>query len=441
VRILGKPPQEHVYETKPNQLHFRYSSKRTQSILVPQGYKFIGVKSDTGTGKTHQLEELLDNIARNGSETQVLAIGPRILYNIEMKRKLSIEVKQFHSLWKFNHIAPNILILDEAELNRKVWTDQLNKTHQHKNQEMLEFLVQHADLVLVMDATLTQETIEVLSMMDPPGKWLVQENTFQSNKNVKARLHTTEKSIVSKCVSDMSSGKVVSVASGSLTKLDAFRNQVCALLPASLQVSHKTFNSKTPDKAQDFEVGLDVALGTTFTMLLYTGCMSVGVEYTSRFVDKRYLLVNYNIIGADGYLQMLGRIRNPKDQTVEMFVQKPSSTKDTWLPTTRCAIKRHIEFAKRGNLYIKNYYKPYLDSTTRKIQFMPNRPWVEEALIANMIQRNKSLNNMESELRKLLEATGYIIEQVCDESPPNFEHNVGCKTINLDTNDMVVLLL
>ena len=98
--------------------------------------------------------------------------------------------------------------------------------------------------------------------------------------------------------------------------------------------------------------------------------MGVGVEYTNIHVDKRYLLVNYNIIGADGYLQMLGRIRNPKDQTVEMFLQKPSKTKDTCLPTTLCAIKHKIEAAKRGNLYIKKYYKPCLNPTTRKIQYV-----------------------------------------------------------------------
>ena len=443
VRFLGKPPAECIYETKPSQLHFRYNSDRTRPIVVPDGFKFIGVKSDTGTGKTHQLEILLDEVSRGGSlqtrlgsKPEVLAIGPRILYNIEMKRKLSVEVKQFHSLWKFNHVAPKILVIDEAELNRKVWTDQLNKIYQHRNQEMLELLVRNADLVLVMDATLTQETIDILSMMDPSGKWFVQENTFQSNKDATIHLHASEKSIISQCVSDMSIGKIVSVASGSLKKLDSFRAQVCALLPASLQVSHKTFNSKTPGKAEDFEVGLDKALGTTFTML-YTGCMGVGVEYTTKYVDKRYVLVNYNIIGADGYLQMLGRVRNPIDQTVEMLIQKPIRTKDTWLPTTRRALRQKIEASKRGNLYIKNYYKPYLNQTTRKIQFAPSQPWVEEAYIANMIQRNKSLNNMESELRKLLEATGYTIEQVCD-SPTVFEPSEGCKSINLDIIEDVV---
>ena len=76
---------------------------------------------------------------------------------------------------------PRILVIDEAELSRKVFNDDLNRIHQHKNQEMLEFLILCADVVIVADATLSQETIAVLSTIDPKGKWFNQENTFQSS--------------------------------------------------------------------------------------------------------------------------------------------------------------------------------------------------------------------------------------------------------------------
>jgi hypothetical protein len=47
-----------------------------------------------------------------------------------------------------------------------------------------------------------------------------------------------------------------------------------------LHLQHKTFNSKTPGRENDFKKGLDAALGFDFTMLLYTASMGVGVEYT-----------------------------------------------------------------------------------------------------------------------------------------------------------------
>ena len=78
-------------------------------------------------------------------------------------------------------------------------------------------------------------------------------------------------------------------------------------------------------------------------MLLYTASMGVGVEYTLEHVDKRYLLVNYNLVGADGYLQLLGRVRSPKSKTVEMFISKSSRKQSERLPTTRDAVKRQID--------------------------------------------------------------------------------------------------
>ena len=60
---------------------------------------------------------------------------------------------------------------------------------------MLEFHVQDADLVIVMDATLSQDAIDVISRMDPNGRWFEQENKYQSNKGPSIHSHTTIDSI------------------------------------------------------------------------------------------------------------------------------------------------------------------------------------------------------------------------------------------------------
>jgi hypothetical protein len=257
-------------------------------------------------------------------------------------------VWQFHSLWKFNKRVPKILVIDEAELNLKVVTDSLNKTYQHKNQEMLEFLIKNADLVVLADATLSQETVGVFKLIDPRAKWFVQENAYRSNSGALVRNHDTMESIISCCVNDLNAGKVLAIPSGSLSKLDEFREAVCKRLPSKLHLTHKTFNSKTPGRESDFKRGLDKALGFEFTMLLYTASMGVGVEYTlENHVDKRYLLVNYNLVGSDGYLQLLGRVRSPKDNTVEMYISKPS--RKECFPTSRESVKFQINADIKAN--------------------------------------------------------------------------------------------
>ncbi len=132
--------------------------------------------------------------------------------------------------------------------------------------------------------------------------------------------------------------------------------------------------ASTPGKNEAFEKGLDESLGTNFSMLLHNGAMGVGVEYTLKHVDKRYMLVNYNVIPADGYLQMLGRVRNPKETTVELFIQNPERKKDRWLPTTRDCVLKDIEAEREANNYIKKYFDYYLDPSTRRIQ------WVAETV-------------------------------------------------------------
>ena len=456
VQVLGVSADEMIFEISQGH-QLLYSCEKARPIRVPHGYKFIGMKSDTGTGKNYQIDVLLRAVLYGeynryhtaadkfeletlrtlmGPEPGVAFIGPRCLYDIEMVRKLKIHgaqlykdmdkheeapvwVWQFHSLSKFNKRAPRIIVLDEAELNRKVFTDGLNKTYQHKNQEMLEYLIQHADLVIVADATLSQETITVLSMIDPKGKWFIQENTLQSNTGAIVRNHETLESIMNRCVRDLIAGKVLAVPCGSLSKLDKFRDEVIHRLPKSLAIKYKTYNSKTPGREKDFTKGLDEALGFEFTMLLYTASMGVGVEYTLEHVDKRYLLVNYNLVGADGYLQLLGRIRTPKDKTVEMFIEKPSRKQSEWLPTTRDAVKKQINAEIKANKYVKQYFSPYMEPTTRKLIYQASKPWVEEAVIVNTIQRNHSLNSMGGKLFELLQATGFSIENVQDEGVPN----------------------
>ena len=283
VQVLGVSADEMIFEISQGH-QLLYSCEKARPIRVPNGYKFIGLRAYTGTGKNYQIDVLLrallygecnryhtsaDKIELETLRTQmgpgpgVLFVGPRTLYDIEMVRKLKhhgaqlykdmdeheqaqVWVWQFHSLRKFNKRVPNILVIDEAELNRKVYTDSLNTTHQHKNQETLEFLITNADIVIVADATLSPDTVTVLGMIDPKGKWFVQENTFQSNTGTIVRNHDTLKSIKNRCVMDLSAGKVLTIASGSLSKLDKFREEVFKCLPESLTIKHKTFNSKTP---------------------------------------------------------------------------------------------------------------------------------------------------------------------------------------------------
>ena len=320
VHVLGRTSKEMIYESRTNLSHLRYSRKMARPLRVPPGCKFVALKSDTGTGKNHQIDVLLrmllygqynqyhtDNdkleleSLRNklGPNPGCLFVGARCLYDLEMTRKLKvhgaelytdkdkyddapISVWQFHSLWKYDKRAPKIIGLDETTLLRMVLTDTLNKDNQDSNHEMLEVLVKGADLVIVTCATLTQDTINVISMIDPKGKWFIQENTFRTNTGAAVRNHDTLESITNRCVNDLHSGKVLAIASGSLSKLDKFRDEVCERLPKPMQIKHKTFNSKTPGQDKDFEMGLDKALGTMHAIIHWLNGGRCGIHTRAR---------------------------------------------------------------------------------------------------------------------------------------------------------------
>ena len=102
--------EEVIYEANHNQYHHRYSSHQARHIRVPENCKFVGLKSNTGTGKTHQIDILLraliqgqydddhtDNEKREldimrqklGPSPSCMFMGPRVLLNLETVRKFS----------------------------------------------------------------------------------------------------------------------------------------------------------------------------------------------------------------------------------------------------------------------------------------------------------------------------------------------------------------
>ena len=116
-----------------------------------------------------------------------------------------------------------------------------------------------------------------------------------------------------------------------------------------------------------------------------------------------------------------------------MFIANASRKQSAWLPTTRDAVGRQIDAEIHANKYVKQYFSPYMEPTTRKILYCSTKPWVEQSIIVNTIQRNRSLNNMRGELFTLLQATGYIIENVHDEGDEKNEF--GCVSLNMDTGE------
>ena len=117
VQVLALSPHDIVYETSPKHYHVRYSREKARPIRVPSGFKFVALKSDTGTGKNFQIDVLLRALLygqysryhsaverselgtlRNalGPIPGVVFIGPRCLYDIEMVRKLSVHGAQLY---------------------------------------------------------------------------------------------------------------------------------------------------------------------------------------------------------------------------------------------------------------------------------------------------------------------------------------------------------
>ena len=62
VQVLGLTPDDVIYETTSRCHHLRYSRAKARPIRAPEGYKFIALRSDTGTGKNKQIDVLLHTL-------------------------------------------------------------------------------------------------------------------------------------------------------------------------------------------------------------------------------------------------------------------------------------------------------------------------------------------------------------------------------------------
>jgi hypothetical protein len=288
----------------------------------------LAVKSQLGTGKTRRCIEACTPSPWNTSADTVLVMSCRQTFTTHICAELTgfvdyrtikgdtIDnpkvVVQLQSLWKCADMKPrDLLLLDEVESILASLTP--NKTHKHYLQTIRAFetLVRSAKRVIVLDAFLTDRTIEMLKTLR--GDCVIAINPTQPYK--KTATLVSESGLYSSIQSTLRDGKTLVSVWGAKNKAKAFHS----LLPPT--VKHVLYTGDSCAKVKALHLADVNKYWAEHHMVGYTATITVGINYNGPPFHELSLYATPWSCPSRDYIQALHRARTVSNNHITAFIQ------------------------------------------------------------------------------------------------------------------------
>ena len=327
----------------------RYITNFITNELLQTMYSRINfVKSPMSTGKTYLIEEYIRNIKGN-----IIAISPRNTFTEEFRNRLNFQsyrdttqfsgktkriITQIDCLYKFENQLINTIIIDELESNLTHITSSLDNEYKMRSLMYLRDLINNCQNVLCLDAFLCNNTVNIL--LDDNN--IKNTNVFINEYKLSDRHYyiseysSSEKDIYNKHgeLKDISKLKKYNVNNRTiLMNIDnIYKNNKDAKIVIVSNIKQATdilneyintlYNKKIvyfngdndtinenikhidykKQMLQDINENLK-----TCDVLLYTGCLTVGVDIQIPF-DNLIGIFSSSSSSVDNFIQGLNRV-------------------------------------------------------------------------------------------------------------------------------------
>jgi hypothetical protein len=443
------------------------SREETRKYVLPKGMpddilscleKFICLKANLGTGKsTYASGYLKENLDKYDS---VVILSPRQSFSSNIKLKFDIIVAftdyrdinpkniddidylviQVESLYKISQIIKNwektLIIADEIESILTQLTS--HKTHGDNhliNIRIFHELLTRAKKVLLMDAFLSDRTTKCLLSMGIPRKdiHVVKINTEVQMRNCSITDVTDISDKKTKCnifhswldsiVQDLNEGKNIAIFSTSYNQLkngSEYKSKNSYITKSSIlkyirnkckrKIKICEYTSRRKDKGDPNEVW------TKCNLLIYTGSITVGVDFNKRHFDRIYCYANAMSKNLTRDIaQSLYRIRHLKGEKGE-----DECHLSVFLDAHTFGIKgdewsiSYPEIKKQKHESIDSLQKFYHKFDA---EYPLSPEWYTTLLNRNTLERNLSIRFFKPMLLQYLQMSNYKIEIIknCEE--------------------------
>lgn len=287
----------------------------------------LAVKSQLGTGKTRKCIEACTPSPWNPEADKVLVVSCRQTFTTHIcaelkgfvdyrniKDKVIDEDKvvvQLQSLWKCAEMTSrDIVLLDEVESILSSLTP--NKTHKHYVETFTAFekLIREAKRVIVLDAFLTDRSVEMLKTLR--GSCEIVINPAQPYK--KTATLVTEQGLYSTIQSKLKAGKRLVSVWGAKNKAKSFHS----VLPENTK--HVLYTGDSDAKVKETHLADVNKYWAEHQLVGYTATITVGINYNGNEFDELTMYATPWSCPSRDYIQALHRARKLKDNHITAFI-------------------------------------------------------------------------------------------------------------------------
>lgn len=392
-----------------------YDSENIRDV-TDQEYdnRTIAIKAMMKMGKTKMMQKLIKD--RIGELETVVMLSFRKTFSRTLLEKfpnftLYSDVRgqitdrkliiQIESLWR---IVPavfgkvDLLIMDESESLIEQLESGLSK-RAYSNMAVFIWLLEHSKKCIAMDAFLGNRTLSVLGKRT--GNKIFIKNKYKNMKDYTYRFFSDTMVFHNALYQDILNGKKTVICTNVRNEAETLKN---LLLKFHKDLKVGIYSAKsTSDERKHFE---DVnKYWDLYDVLIYTPTITAGVSFEKMHYDKIAGYFYDRSCNAQAAMQMMGRIRNLEDRIIDIYIDNESPVSK--FPETKSDIIKMLTFEKNALVTFDFKY-----DENGLITIEDNI--MSEIRIQNMIERNKSWNGYQEQMREFIEEAGSCVVRIHD---------------------------
>jgi hypothetical protein len=314
-------------------------AKLDEDIFKPYlDYKFIGIQSEKGTGKTTNLLKSLINNKIINKQSNILFISSRRTFGIKLLGDLEVHgfklysdikndiynnkiICQIDSLLRLKNDTYEYIIIDECESLIRYLTSQhfIKNSYASLIIASLERRLKDASHIYALDADLSDRSINFLqkNINLNNDKTAIILNTFKPYNEYTIAVMKYNEWLV-KVFEYIEENKKIVVPIASNNKAKDLVNKINIDYPnKKVLLIHR----ETSDEDKLENVINVNKTWTEYDIIIYTPSVSMGISYDlENHFDAIFAYGCHNSLGAQEFCQMIHRIRYPKEKTIYLSI-------------------------------------------------------------------------------------------------------------------------
>ena len=408
--------------TPDNTIHQRWITQDTYNTITESPNKHIAIKSNMGSGKTHNITLLFTHetpitLNRTGFHLSsgvptyqtILVITFRrslanefytkwkqydfSLYSDETSYLLNTDriIVQIDSLWRIAKQKFDLVILDEvvSTVSHLIEFDKIK--HRNECYESLITYIYKANKVIYLDANLSDDLLHVLTN----GQQIYKiHNTFKVYTHITVRYHFGKEKFQHFILSELQKGKPIVIASNCKQFLRKLTQSIPKEFTTKLILAKDETSSYSDTEASPEEC--PTTDWNKYDILMYTPSICAGVSFDELYFQKRYEYLTNDSCDANMSSQMTLRVRHTIEPVIEIcFDQTEHDVK----PIDADSVDEYLEKKLDSNVQ-------FITKTNDKDSIMYKLDDFYQLYRYVTIQKHISINNFQEKLSSIFSDHG-----------------------------------